>query len=528
MAEGRRQALLIATDTYTDPGLGRLRAPTGDVGALGKVLADPEIGDFDVRELINRPTDELKGEIEEFFADARLHDLLLLYVSGHGVLSQRGRLYLATRTTDRRRLLTTGIEDRFVVDVMEHGRARSIALILDCCHSGAFAKGLAPKSGTDVGVAQRFQGQGRVTLTASSELEYAFEETEESDDVKELGAAAPGSLFTRYIVEGLRTGEADINHDGDISIDELYDYVYARVREQARNQTPVRGGVSHGDIVIARSIRDASLPAEFRQGLTDARSWVREATIDQLARQRETAEPRLTAAIEDALRRAVDDDSRRVAAAARAALQGTRSATHVEQAAPAPATAPSKSPSPASAEPRLARRPEAAPALHAAQRETASSRQAARPPDSAARTAPARHEAAASKPESAGGDRPAPTPREGRPGVTAAVVLYVCLLWVVHLLDETTSNAVATGILAIVVLVGLPPIVGAILRRWFAMLLALNVLLFGLVRGYPLDGALAGAADALLIGAGVAAGRYVRRRRAETSAAPAGRLGSAS
>jgi uncharacterized caspase-like protein len=172
---GSRRALLIATDTYSDSGLARLRAPTGDVQALAEVLADPSIGDFDVQELVNRPTGDVAQEIEGFFDEARLADLLLLYISGHGVLSATRRLYFAMASTKIDRLRATAIDERFLHDVMEHSRARSIVLVLDCCHSGAFAQGLAPKSATLVDVEQRFEGQGRVTLTASKAMEYAFE-----------------------------------------------------------------------------------------------------------------------------------------------------------------------------------------------------------------------------------------------------------------------------------------------------------------------------------------------------------------
>src|SRR3954469_5165818 len=111
---GEGRALLVATDAYMDPGLTRLQAPTGDAHALAEVLADPAIGGFAVQHLINRPTDEVAEEIEGFFGDARLQDLLLLYVSGHGVLAQNRRLYFATATTKIGRLRATAIEDRFI------------------------------------------------------------------------------------------------------------------------------------------------------------------------------------------------------------------------------------------------------------------------------------------------------------------------------------------------------------------------------------------------------------------------------
>jgi uncharacterized caspase-like protein len=125
------------------------------------------LGGFELRRLVNRPTEETKREIEGFFLEgAGLHDLLLLYVSGHGVLSQTRKFYFATTSTELRWLGVTAIEDRFVRDMMEDSRARSIVLIVDCCHSGAFVKGLVPKSAPVVDVVPRFEGRARVALRA--------------------------------------------------------------------------------------------------------------------------------------------------------------------------------------------------------------------------------------------------------------------------------------------------------------------------------------------------------------------------
>jgi hypothetical protein len=255
----RRRALLIASATYVDPGLAALRAPTGDVVSLADVLADEAIGGFEVERLVDEPTDTIKKRIEDFFRDSRRQDLLLFYFSGHGVLAQDRRFYFATASTELQWVRTTAIDDRFVNEAMDHSRARSIVVLLDCCHSGAFGKGLVPKSALSAGVEHRFDGHGRVTLTASDELEYAFEETDPSS-IDELGAAVPGSLFTRCLVEGLRSGEADIDRDGAISVDDLYDYVKQQVRERSAHQSPRMSGSVSGDIVIARSVRPADAP----------------------------------------------------------------------------------------------------------------------------------------------------------------------------------------------------------------------------------------------------------------------------
>ena len=105
--DGTRSALIIATDQYTDPRLRRLRAPASDARALAAVLRDRGIGDFEVRTLLNKPAHVVNLAVEEFFADRRPGDLLLVHFSGHGVKDQDGELYFAASNTVLGRLGAT-------------------------------------------------------------------------------------------------------------------------------------------------------------------------------------------------------------------------------------------------------------------------------------------------------------------------------------------------------------------------------------------------------------------------------------
>lgn len=206
---------------------------------------------------------------------------------------------------------TTAIDDRFVNEAMDQSRARTIVVLLDCCHSGAFGKGLVPKSSLSADVEHRFDGHGRVTLTASNELEYAFEAAAPATSINELGAAAPGSLFTRCLVEGLRTGDADTDSDGAISVDDLYDYVKQRVREQSTHQTPRMSGDVSGDIVIARSTRRVRLPPELDVAVNSNLAGVRAGAVSELvALMRWGAAPGLEAVARETLEQLTNDDSR--------------------------------------------------------------------------------------------------------------------------------------------------------------------------------------------------------------------------
>ena len=172
---GPRLALVVATSTYTDPGLRQLRAPARDADDLAQVLADPGIGGFTVTTVIDQPAQQIRLAIEDFLDGRGTGDLLLVYLSCHGLLDARRRLYFAATDTRKDRLGATGVESAWVLDQLEHCRARRQVLILDSCFSGAFAHGA--KGEADLGLRDRFlgQGRGRVVLTASTATEYSFE-----------------------------------------------------------------------------------------------------------------------------------------------------------------------------------------------------------------------------------------------------------------------------------------------------------------------------------------------------------------
>jgi Caspase domain len=335
--DGTRSALIIASDQYADPGLRRLRAPAADARALAAVLREPEIGGFEVRTLLNEPAHEVNLAVEEFFADRRADDLLLMHFSCHGVKDEDGELYFAMTSTRLRRLAATAVAAEFVNRRMGRSRSRRVVLLLDCCYAGAFERGMTARAGPEMGIEQQFGGRGRAVITASSAMEYAFE-GDELADTREL---AP-SVFTSALVEGLETGEADRDQDGLIALDELYDYVYDKVRAATPNQTPGKWtfGVQ-GELVIARRRRPVTTPAPLPHAVQAAiespLAAVRAGAVQELTRLLHGRHAGLALAARLVLERLTEDDSRTVAAAATAALSAqTKPPAPPEPPEPAP------------------------------------------------------------------------------------------------------------------------------------------------------------------------------------------------
>jgi uncharacterized caspase-like protein len=251
MADGR-YALIVASSRYSDATLTQLEAPVHDARSLATVLSTPAIGDFDVTTLADEPASKVMQEIEAFFDGRRREDLVLLYFSGHGILDESARLYFATTDTRVDRPRSTAVSANFVNDLMSECRSRRQVLMLDCCNSGAFARGI--KAGGTVGTGERFEGRGRVVITASDALQYAFE-------AGRVEGACINSVFTRALVDGLETGDADLNGDGRVTLDELYDYVYGRVLDASPRQRPHKWAFGvEGQIFIARTTAPAAQP----------------------------------------------------------------------------------------------------------------------------------------------------------------------------------------------------------------------------------------------------------------------------
>ena len=284
---GQRKALIVASDEYEHEGLGHLPGPAADAEALGRVLGDPQIGNFAVQLVYNEPSAAIQEKIEDFLSEGGLEDDLLLHFSCHGLKSESGELFLAARNTRPNRLSSTAIAAHFVDQCMRTSRSRRIVLLLDCCYGGAFSPGVTVRATGNVNVLDAFAGgklgggRGRAVITASSAMEYAFEGTRLAED-----HSPTPSVFTKALVDGLATGDADRDEDGWVALNELYDYVFDKVREQNPHQTPGRNVEMQGELYVARSRRRrivaAPLPPDLDAARKDHSMFARRGAVSEL------------------------------------------------------------------------------------------------------------------------------------------------------------------------------------------------------------------------------------------------------
>jgi hypothetical protein len=226
-SHGKRLALLIGSGVFRDPRLPPLPAVERDIAALGDVLADPNRGAYARKLLLNCDAARLRGELEDALLGAARYDEVLIFVSGHGFLDQDGKLFFATRDTDLDRLLSSAVESRLLSTLMKRSPAAAVVVLLDCCHSGAF--GL--KGVVELSSAAFTTGRGRVVLTATTATELAWEG-------KRVSIGSGMSVFTHHVVTGIRSGAADVDGDGYITVRDLFDYVRIAMKGARDLQIP--------------------------------------------------------------------------------------------------------------------------------------------------------------------------------------------------------------------------------------------------------------------------------------------------
>ena len=136
-----RLALIIANSEFDDPRLSRLTTPERDAVALARALSDANIGGFEVTLLVNKGLQEARREIARLYQRRKRGDLLLLYYSGHGIKDDHGDLFLAMQDTESEIVSATALGATFVREQLDKSGSQRKVVVLDCCHSGAFARG---------------------------------------------------------------------------------------------------------------------------------------------------------------------------------------------------------------------------------------------------------------------------------------------------------------------------------------------------------------------------------------------------
>jgi hypothetical protein len=203
-------------------------------------LFDSEDFKFDrITTIIDQPKHFIEERLDQVFSESSFNDFLLIYFSGHGKLNSKGELFLSCRNTKEKLLNGTGFKYRHLMEMLDAHQADRVAILLDCCYAGRAVTGLRGSIPEQVN-SQLDSGRGIFVLGASGATQTAEE--------RELDGHG---IFTRQVIEGLVTGAADVDNDGQISLHDLAKYVHDEFRRQALAQEPFMAGLAKsGDLIL--------------------------------------------------------------------------------------------------------------------------------------------------------------------------------------------------------------------------------------------------------------------------------------
>jgi formylglycine-generating enzyme required for sulfatase activity/uncharacterized caspase-like protein len=227
----KKIAVLIGV---SDDALGTQRSTAvKNAEAMQQVLTDPERGSFaaaDVVVLRSPDRQTMAESIQRLYANCQPEDLVLLYLSGPAIV-EGGEVYFAPGSLapdqgeDQGRLVAdtavadTAVAARSIQSWMAQSRSQHQVVILD----GYWRAG---------------EQAGRVNLTQGLAAESTAILIASTSSQATPVAAGGESVYTHYLVEGLRTGAADADGDGAIGVEELHAYASRKVQQAAPALTP--------------------------------------------------------------------------------------------------------------------------------------------------------------------------------------------------------------------------------------------------------------------------------------------------
>jgi hypothetical protein len=257
-------ALLIGVSEY-GPGLNPLPGAVRDVEAVQQGLQPLELGGFDeVKPLSNPNPPVMREAIEALFSNRSPDDTLLLFFSGHLIEDDTGKLYLATSITSKTAraelIRVSSIPLNFMQNLMNNNRCQRQVVILDGCINRIWAEDRAVNEDEVVGIEDQLGGKGRAILTSFTSSQNWFE----SEDWEH-------SVYTRYLVEGISTGAADLDSDGWMSVDELHEYASNRVKIAAPALKPKLYSVKKQERMLLAKAAIGDPKLSYRK---QAETWV--------------------------------------------------------------------------------------------------------------------------------------------------------------------------------------------------------------------------------------------------------------
>lgn len=176
---------------------------------------------------------DVESQLSWLTANAVNGSRAYFFFSGHGAPdASKGTPYILPYDANPQQIQSSGIPLERVVQMLTSSKAKEVLVFVDSCFSGAGGRSVLPAGARPLVRVREASPSAQVAVLAAARG-------------AEISGPAPGEnagLFSKHLTAALRTGAADADGDGQISLRELADYVTPRVtrdaRKDGREQTP--------------------------------------------------------------------------------------------------------------------------------------------------------------------------------------------------------------------------------------------------------------------------------------------------
>lgn len=230
-----------------------LKYASKDAGDLASLLElnKGEFANTKILRILNKEaTRENILKAKQFLLQSKVNDQVIVFVAGHGLLDENLDWYFGTTDIDFDNPSENGLAYSELEGLLDSIPARNKLMLMDACHSGEVDKdesllvadtsqiiaevksrGFKKVVSTEqpLGLQNSFKlmqeiftslskGTGTTVISSASGAEFAYE-----------SATWNNGVFTFALLEGLKTGNADINKDKKITVSELRNYIVEKV-----------------------------------------------------------------------------------------------------------------------------------------------------------------------------------------------------------------------------------------------------------------------------------------------------------
>ena len=238
LAKAKVYAVVVGVAAYNHMPV--LRYTDDDAYRFYAFLKSPEGGalpDDQIAILIDEVAtrENIMEKMQDVFAKANKNDLIVFYFSGHGLNGS----FLPYDFDG----FNNKIGHSEIAALFNSSKAKYKLCLADACHSGSI---LAMRSGeTEPVLNQYYKTLSKsVSGTALIMSSKAEETSLESSGLRQ-------GVFSHFLIRGLK-GEADLNKNKIVSVQELFEFIYQHVRDYTGNrQSPVIKGTYDPSMPVA-------------------------------------------------------------------------------------------------------------------------------------------------------------------------------------------------------------------------------------------------------------------------------------